>query len=133
MMLKKSKIVMLAMLSFMVITPNIASARVSGVDLYIQNIKFDHNVEAGQLVDFAIYVKNRGRESTEVMGLTIDFGNGMGMGFGGTIVIKPGETRVFNLGIVYQETGKFVIKASVNTSGDVNLGNNAKTAIIVVK
>jgi hypothetical protein len=124
---------LLSMILFMTLTPSIVSARVSGIDLVIQNIKFDHSVQTNEEVDFIVYVKNKGTETTQSVSLTVDFGNGVGVGGGGTIRIKPGETRIFNVGTTYRESGKFVVRATVNTDGDVNLENNLKTVVISIK
>jgi len=122
---------LVTMLSFIALTQSIGSARISGIDLDIQNIKYEH--DADQMVHFSIFVKNKGTESTESVSFGFDFGTGMGMGFAGPIVIKPGETKVFSLGSSYSESGKFVVTANVYTDGDVNLKNNLETAIVNIK
>ena len=133
--LKKSKKIalLLAMLAFMPLTQSIVLARISGVDLDIQNIKYEYDMETDPMVHFTIFVKNKGTEPTESVSFGFDFGNGIGMGFGGSIVIQPGETKVFTLGATYSESGKFVVEANVNTPGDMNLKNNLETAIINIK
>lgn len=126
-------VLLLAMLSFMTLATSIGSARISGVDLDIVNIKFKQNSGINQTVNFAILVKNKGTEATQSVGLGIDFGNGVGGGFGAPIVIEPGETRVFTFGTIYKESGKFDVRVTVNTPEDVNLNNNIKTTIVNIK
>ncbi len=131
--LTKQKTIALLMvtLSFMTLAQSVSSARMGGVDLSIQKIKFDHNAETGEMVNFAVFVKNKGTEPTQALGLKFDFGSIGAMGFAAPIVIEPGETRVFNLGTTYMESGKFIVKATVSAHPeDVNLRNNIKTAII---
>ena len=83
-------------LSFMSLAQNVSSAKTSGVDLVVQKIKFDHNAETNQMVNFAIFVKNRGTEPTQALSLMFDTGSMVGGGFAAPIVMEPGETRVFN-------------------------------------
>jgi len=122
---------LLSMLLFVNLTSGIGLARISGIDLDIQDIKFNHNVETNQTVNFEIFVKNKGTEATQSLSLTFDSGTGGG-GFAAPIIIEPGETRVFTVGTNYRESGKFIVKAIVNTAGDVNSENNYKTATINV-
>jgi len=131
---KSGKIALLvAILSFMALTQNIASARISGVDLDIQRIEYDHSAGMNQTVHFTIFVKNKGTEATQSLSVGLDFGNGIGMGFMGPIVIESGQTKTFTVGSTYTESGKFVVRAEVNTLGDVNLRNNFETGIINIK
>jgi hypothetical protein len=124
---------LLAIISCITLTQNIGSATISGVDLDIQTIKFEHNPVIDQMVHFTIFVKNKGTEATQFLSVEFDFGNGVGGGFGGPIVIEPGETKVFTSGTTYSESRKYIVRASVNTPRDVNLKNNYETVVINIK
>ena len=120
-------------LLFIPLTQSIGLARINGVDLDIQNIKYEYDTETDQMVNFEIFVKNKGTEATQSLSFKFEFGNGCGMGFMGPVIIKPGETKIFTLGSTYRESGKFVVEASVNAPEDVNIKNNLRTAIINIK
>lgn len=133
---KSKKIVLfLALVLFMALTPSIVSAKTSGVDLAIQSIRFTKVAETNETVMFSAVVKNRGTEAAQSIGGTIEFGNGMGAGFGAPIVIEPGETKVLGFGgTAYREAGKFVVRITVSSSPeDVNPRNNLKNAIIHIR
>ena len=127
----RKALVVLVAFSVILLSP-LAFARPNGVDLTIQKISFSHKSEAGQMAYFDVVVKNKGSLPSSNLYLTFDTGNGGGIGIAGPFIIEPGKTLVFGFGTAYS-SGRYVVKAFVNTTGDTNPDNNEKTAKIFVK